>query len=343
MKKRKITIDDVAKKANVSKATVSRYLNGKYEYMSEETKQKIRDVIKELNYRPSKIAKSLKAKHSKIIGCLIADIGNYFSSMVLKGINDVCDQLGYQVLFANTDDNPNVERRNIQALLDSKVDGLIINTTGEIEDYLLELKNRGVKIVLADRSFSKENVFDTVTSNNHEVTYQTIKYLFSEGYQHVAFFTEEMGNNSARYLRHKGYLDGMKDFFQLDGKKFTYISKKNDLLHYQKNVKEYLKTSNGKPVAILAVNGLSLLNVLQAVKNLNISIPDELGVCGFDNWSWFSLISPGITTIEQQSYQCGALSAKLLIEKINNPQLFEIQHIKLPAKLVIRGSTKLKR
>jgi len=147
------TINEVAAKAKVSKTTISRYLNGKYEYMSVETKERIEKVIEELNYRPSNIARSLKAKNSGVIGCIIADIGSPFSSIVVKGINYVCNKEGYRVLFANTDNDPENEIKSIESLIDSKVDGLIINTTGHNDEYLINLRQNGLNIVLADRCF----------------------------------------------------------------------------------------------------------------------------------------------------------------------------------------------
>ena len=171
------TIKEVAEKAKVSKTTISRYLNGKYEYMSVETKERIEKVIDELNYRPSNIARSLKAKNSNVIGCIIADIGSPFSSIVVKGINDVCNKAGYHVLFANTDNDPENEIKSIQSLMDNKVDGLIINTAGHNDEYLLELKKNGLNIVLADRCLEDRKLMDTVATDNYDATYRCIEFL----------------------------------------------------------------------------------------------------------------------------------------------------------------------
>ncbi|WP_409271815.1 LacI family DNA-binding transcriptional regulator [Neobacillus sp. SCS-31] len=335
----RVTINDVAKKANVSKTTVSRYLNGKYEYMSEETKELLANVINQLGYRPSNLARSLKAKNSDVIGCIIADIGSPFSSIVLKGISDYCNQLGYNVLFANIGNDPEYEKESIESLLDNKVDGLIINTTGKNDDYLLSLKDEGINIVLADRSLSAPNMLDTVATNNYDATYGLVKYLYEQGYKRVAFFTQDMTVISSRYKRHEGFNDAMKKYFNQDGNLTTYVIDIDDPQNIDDSLKEFVSVSNGEPAAIFTVNGVTLLKVLHGMKRLNIEISPQMGICGFDDWGWASLIPPGITTLTQESYECGVQSAKLLIERIKEQGDFGPQYIELPAKLVKRGST----
>ncbi|OCA85937.1 hypothetical protein A8F94_13900 [Bacillus sp. FJAT-27225] len=335
----RITINDVAKEANVSKTTVSRYLNGKYEYMSEETKELLATVIDQMGYRPSNLARSLKAKNSGVIGCIIADIGSPFSSIVLKGVSDYCNQMGYGVLFANIGNDPMKEKESIQSLLDNKVDGLIINTTGKNDDYLLSVKNEGINIVLADRSLSIPNMLDTVATNNYDATFDLVKYLHESGYKRVAFFTQDMSFISSRYQRHHGFKDAMKKFFNQDGSSTTYVINIDDSEDTEDSLREFVSASKDEPAAIFTINGVTLLSVLHGMKRLNIEISPQLGICGFDDWGWASLIPPGITTLTQESYECGVQSARLLLERIKDSGEIEPQYIELPAKLIKRGST----
>ena len=338
-KERKVTINDVAKIAEVSKTTISRYLNGQFEYMSVETKDRIQKVIEKLDYRPSNIARSLKAKNTGVIGCIIADIGSPFSSIVVKGINDVCNKMGYSVLFANTDNNPQNEIERIQSLIDNRVDGLIINTTGKNDEYLIDLKNNGMKIVLADRCLKDIYKIDTIATNNYESTYSCIEYLHNQGYKKIAFFTQNMESNSSRYIRHDAYKDAVKKFYNLDGDKFTYIVEEGDLDNCEKCLTEFKEACNGEAGAVFTVNGVTLLNVLHGMNRINMKISEKFGICGFDDWGWASLIPPGITTITQDSYKCGVQAATMLINRIKEETDREPQYIELPAKLVIRGST----
>ncbi len=335
------TINEVATKAKVSKTTISRYLNKKYEYMSIETRERIEKVIKELDYRPSNIARSLKAKNSCVIGCIIADIGSPFSSILVKGINDVCNELGYGVLFANTDNDPENEIKSIQFLIDNKVDGLIINTTGHNDEYLISLKRNGSKIILVDRCLKDKELIDTVVTDNYNATYKCIKFLYEQGYKKIAFFTQDTTANSSRYTRHEGYKDALHDLYKIDGDNYTYVVESNDKDNCDKKVMEFFKECNGEAGAIFVVNGVTLLNVLHAMSRLNIKILDDLGLCGFDDWGWASLIPPGITTITQESYECGVQATNMLIQRITDSKERKPTYLELPAELVIRGSTNL--
>lgn len=342
LEKKRITINDVALSAEVSKTTISRYLNEQFEYMSVETRERIEKVIDELDYRPSNIARSLKAKNTGVIGCVIADIGSPFSSIVVKGINDVCNEIGYNVLFANTDNNSQNEIKSIQSLMDNRVDGLIVNTTGKNDEYLIELKNKGVNIVLADRCLRDRYLIDTVATDNYKATYECIEYLYKQGYKNISFFTQDTTANSSRYLRHDAYKDAVKNFYNIDGNKFTYIVEDNNIENCKKSLTNFKEACNGEAGVIFTVNGVTLLNVLNGMKSLNIDISGKFGICGFDDWGWASLIPPGITTITQDSYECGVQAATMLINKIKDETEREPQYVELPAKLVIRGSTNIK-
>lgn len=339
----KITINDVATMAKVSKTTISRYLNGHFQYMSMETRDRIQKVIEELDYRPSNIARSLKAKNTGVIGCIIADIGNPFSSIVVKGINDVCNNFGYNVLFANTDNNSINEIESIQSLMDNKVDGLIINTTGKNDDYLLDLKNKGMKIVLVDRCLKNKDLIDTVETDNYKATYDCIEYLFNQGYKKIAFFTEDISDNSSRYLRYYAYKDAMKKFYNIETEDLTYIIEDYSEKGCKESLIDFKEKCKGEHGAIFTVNGVTLLNVLHSMKEINMEIVEDFGICGFDDWGWASLIGPGITTITQNSYECGVQCAKMLINRIKDENYSEPRCIELPANLVKRGSTNLKK
>lgn len=338
--KKKVTINDVAKKSGVSKATISRYLNGKFSDMSENTRILIQNVIKELNYRPSNIARSLKAQNSKAIGCVIADMVSPFSTYIVKGITDVCKKNEYQVLFVNTDNKPEDEIEGIKTLIDRKVDGMIINTTGYADQYLIHLKELGMPIVLADRSIHERYLIDTITTNNYDVTYECIKFLHDQGYHKVAFFTEKIGNISSRYIRHRSYLDAQGEIYHINVDDYTYLVDPNDIRVCRENLHKFLDQNPDEPVAIFTVNGVTLLNVLQSMQDEGYKLGYNIGVCGFDDWGWAPLISPGITTLTQDSYMAGRKCAELLLNRIEqDDRPAETEYVEMPAKLVVRGST----
>lgn len=340
----KLTINEVAKKAKVSKTTVSRYLNGKYNYMSEKTKNRIEKIISELDYKPNNMARSLKKKESKIIGCIIADIENPFSNYIFKGINEVCKLNEYRVLVIEISNNKEDEIEAIKSLISYNVDGLIINTTGANDDYLIDLKNTtNVPIVLADRTISKPNILDVVTSDNYKATTNLMNHLYDQGYEIVAFFGYSLSNNNTRKLRYDAYLDSMKNLFNTDGLDTTYIFDNKNSENCLHSIKEFIENNKNKRVAIFTINAIMLLEVLRNIKKLNYDIEkDDIGISSFDDWGWAELIDKsGITTINQKSFECGVKCAELLLERIANPYK-NVEYIELPTKLMIRGSTKNK-
>lgn len=333
----KITIDYVAKKAGVSKTTISRFLNGRYEYMSDATRENIKKVIEELNYRPNNLARSLKLNRSNLIGVLVSDIGNHFSSILVKGIEKVLKENRYNLIIASTDNDATKEREYILSLLDNNVDGLIINTAGGNDDFLIRLSKKGLPIVLADRSI-KDTVFDTVVVNNYEVTSELILHLIENGYNKIGFFTEKIGDISTRTERKQAFIDVCREYHIKESNLIFEVD--DDLSKIEEKIKSMLGNGRGCKTALFAVNGVVLLNVLQVVNKLNLKIPDDIAVCGYDDWGWASLIPPGITTISQPSYEVGEESAKRLIARINGGDEIKPQKLVLRAELVVRGSTR---
>lgn len=331
-----VTIGKVAQAAGVSKTTVSRYLNGRYGFMSAETKERIRAVVEALDYRPSNIARSLKSRSSRAVGCVIADIANPFSSILLKGVNDVCSKNGYQVLFSNTDDSAEREGASVRELLDSRVDGLIVNTAGGCDGVLTELDAGGVPVVLADRRIARENVLDTVTTDNYRATRACMKHLFENGFRKVACFTLGSGEASPRAERLRAYCDAVRELF--GGERYVFDAG-DGAAECAKRLAGFAGENPGERLAVFCVNGLALLAVLQSMREAGIRISGRFGVCGFDDWGWASLIPPGITTITQDSYAVGVESAKLLLRRIAGEKSPSPVCMELPNRLCVRGST----
>jgi Transcriptional regulators len=329
-----ITINDVAKAANVSKTTISRYLNGKYEFMSEETKKRIQDVIKELKYRPNNIAQTLKSNKSRMIGVIVADITSHFSSILLKGIGDVCKANGYQVLISNADNDPAKEREYIESLMDKRVEGIIVNTTGYNDDFLIEINESRVPIVLADRTMEELRI-DSVTTNNYKMTYETIRFLADKGYRNIAFFTEEPMRNRVRFLRRQGYMDAMKDLLGIDGDKLIHIIDSNNKNSCSKAIRVFHDLYKDEPRAIFTLNGVTLLSVLQGIQNCGYKIPEDFYVCGYEDWGWASLAYSQIPIISQHSYEVGVESVKMLMRRIDGSRKGKPRYKELEDKLVI--------
>lgn len=345
MKSKNITIDIVSQKANVSKTTISRYLNGKFEHMSSETKERIKNVIEELEYRPNIIAQNLKSKKTGLIGVIASDITNPFVSILIKGIIDVCIKEGYQVIAASADEKTEKEIEYIKSMVDRQVEGLIINTTGNNEEFLEYMKSKDIKMVLADRPM-KHCILDTVTTDNYKMTTKTIKTLYEFGFEKVALFSNEVHRSNVRLSRYNAFIEESKKYVD-DPNDLAYIlersAKEDTYIDYKNALLDVMNRNRNKKIAVFTVNGVTMLNLLACAKDLNLKIPEDLGVCGYDDWAWARLIGSGISVVSQPSYEVGTKSAEILIGRIKNEiSTQEPMYVELSSKLILRGSTNIR-
>ncbi|MBQ2961280.1 MAG: LacI family DNA-binding transcriptional regulator [Oscillospiraceae bacterium] len=337
---KKITINQVAEYCGVSKTTISRFLNGKYENMSEETKDKISSAIKELNYRPDRSAQRLKSSKTMLIGCVVGDVSSPFSALLLRGIFSVCEEAGFQVLLADSHENAQRERKAIQGFIENRVDGLIINSCGENDDYILSLREHGIPMVLADRPLASPGLVDTVSSSNKATAEECVRFLFEQGYSAVAFFTQKMGHITPRLLRCEGYKSGIEEHGVSGSKAEIYEFENKNQPECERHIKAFIAKHPGEHIAILVSNGTSAQTVLCALNTLGIKVGSELGLCTFDDWDWLEISSPGITAVALGSVEIGAKSAQLLIDTISGKRSADTPaDILVDSKLTIKEST----
>lgn len=338
-KQKSVTIADVAAYVGVSKTTISRYLNKNYEFMSQETQEKIEEAIKVLKYRPNRIAQTLKAKTSNIIGVTIADIGNPFSSLLIKGINDVCRENNYQLLVTNADNIAEREQENIESLLDSQVDGLLVNTTGNNYEYLKTFKDKdnSKPIVLVDR-FINPLIYDSVTINNVDVTKNILNKLLENHYDYYVFFSEDINDVSSRIYRKEAMEDFLSKHAFISGE--TAIIKKNKIEEIEEKIKTILNEKKDKNICFFANNEEILKVLVECLFNLEIRIGIDMGIFGFADEKWARLIGPGITSIDENPYEMGEKAAKLLFERIDGSRTTEFVLEEIPVKIHLNYSTR---
>lgn len=335
----RLTIDEVAKLCGVSKTTISRFLNGKFENMSADTREHIRRVIAEVDYHPNRSAQRLKASRSMLIGCVIGDISSPFSALLVKGITTVCEEAGYQVLFADSGEDPRRERRAIKGFLENRVDGLIVNTCGGNDEFLLELQNSGTCLVLADRQLLGSDRIDTVTTPNKSTAYDCVRFLLAQGYTKVAFFSEIIGHISPRILRRQGYEQAVRDLTENEPE--TYEFSADDAGSCKSCLRVFRRKYPEERIAILSSNGASAQKMLVAMKDLGIEPGYDFGFCTFDDWNWLQIARPGISAVALATGDVGAKSAELLLERISGkrPSGARAVSVEIPAHFIVREST----
>ncbi|MGK0467455.1 LacI family DNA-binding transcriptional regulator [Clostridium sp.] len=305
----KITIREVAHLADTSKTTISFYLNGKMEKMSEKTRQKIEKVIKETNYKPSIAARSLNLKGSKLLGIMIGDITNTFSNQIVKGIEDVASKKGYQLIVANSNYNYDREENYIDRMLSMGVDGFIVQPTIQFKEINKKIKKPMV--------FFDSNVYDNKTkwvkTNNYEATYEATVACINKGYKKFILITAETSLLSTRIERTSGYIDALLEHDLGYGK---LIVEDNDIEISEKILSFLVKHVNEKEKQLIFVpNCWALPMVFMALKNYYHLMPD-LGLMGFDNTEWTNFATPSITTIVQPAFKEGQQAASILIDQI---------------------------
>ncbi len=309
---KRVTIADVANHANVSKSTVSQYINKRYDYMGEETKERIEKTIKELEYSPNMVAKSLKQKSTLTIGVIVANILHVFSTQVIRAIEDVCQENDFHVIVCNADDNPEKEKKYIEMLRAKQVDGMIVFPTGGNKDLYESLFNEGYPLIFVDR-FVENLPIDSILLDNEAAAKLAVDHFVSKGYERIAILTTSIIRNiTPRVERISGY----KKALQASGIPIReeYI-KSLDLNEIHNGLKEMLFAEH-PPQAILAGNDLTLMQILNFVQEHKIQIPKELALIGIDELSFANIYSPSLTIVSQPTFEMGEMAASLLLKKV---------------------------
>jgi len=330
-----VTIEDVAKRAGVSKSSVSRVLNGNLKYMSEEMKQKILTAVEELNYTPNSIAQSLKKKKSQVIGIILADITNPLWSEVLKGIQDECRKNGYGLMVSSSNEDSTIESQNVQIFRSRQVDGLIVNTAGNNTALYKELLNENYPFVLIDRLIEGIEA-DSVVVNSIHGTKQAVQYLIDQGHNRIAFVQHTIGSRSPRIERLEGYkLVHALNNLPVDESLIKICNPEPDSV--VKATEELLSMDN-RPTAIFATSQVVSLEVLKGVQKSGLTVPRDVSIIGYDDFPWIPLLNPPLSTVAQPAYEMGVKSASLLINRLKKKRKAPPQKIQLQPQLIIRES-----
>lgn len=311
------TISDVAQAAHVSATTVSRYLNQNYQKMSDATKARIARVISELNYSPSSSARQLRQKDSKLVGVLVGDIANPFSSLMTKGIYDVLQPAGYDIQLMNSNDSNESESRHLDRLIEQRADGIIAQPSAASFSQFERCRVNGIPIIIVDRTM-KDLPADVgyVTSENYDACYRLGQVLVDYGYQNVISVSSRLAEASGQILRIKGLMQTTHDH------QLQYVNlemRDGNVAWLEKELQDNLQELSGRTV-IVSLMGPLLFNLLDILKHLNLTFPDDLGLISFDDWDWSRFVGNGIFLLRQDMELMGSRAAQLLLDAIHDPQ-----------------------
>lgn len=333
-----VNLKDVSIKAGVSTATVSRHINNKG-FISKELKQRINKAIKELDYYPNMVAKSLSKGYTKVIGIIIPDITNPFFPELVRGVFDFLIKKNYHLHLCNSDNDPKKEELFLRDFKAMWLDGIIIAPS--------DSENRDIGIfneitcpkVIVDREVLGLDA-DLVIINNEKGAYDAVSYLIQQGHKRIVCLSGLKYTLTAQ-KRYEGWRKAMiENGFLTEGLEFW---GKFDINSGYQMMNEALKKLNFID-AVFASNDLIALGAIHAIKEKKIKIPEEISIMGFDDIYVDQFLTPALTTFKQPTYEIGVKSAELLLERIakRNKKNITKKRIIIEGNLVIRDSVKNK-
>lgn len=335
--KNKLTIADIAKALNISKITVSLVLNGKARQaqISKKLEERVMKYIEEVGYKPNLFAQGLRTGKTKIIGMLVEDISDPFFSSIARYAEEIAYNEGYKIVYCSTENNTKKTKEMLQVYRSQKIDGYIIAPPPGIEKEVNDLIKGGYPVVFFDRPLKGVNT-DTVLVDNYQSTFDGTQHLIENGFKHIGFITL-LSDQGQMLERLEGYHDAM---VQADLEpsilKIQYHGTGN---HSIKQIEEVLQGERELDALFCATNYIAD-NALEAIANLGLNIPKDLGIMVFDDQKMYKLFHPPITAITQPVKEISEISTNLLLKRlINTEESPSVQKVVLSTQLVVRKST----
>lgn len=328
------TIRDVASAAKTGKTSVSRYLNGEKDLLSDALKERIGRAIALLDYQPSQMARSLKSGQTRLVGLIIADITNPYSVEVMRGVEAACRQEGLTLLVCNTNNELDQEKHYLQLLSSYRVDGIVVNAVGMREAAISTLQQANLPMVLIDRKVA-DFACDVIGLNNVEATQMMTDHLLQQGFEALLFISEPATINT-RFDRLRTFLQRMQQSPQ-------YIAEQGEIEISNTEgldtlLREFISRHPDKHKAVMCVNGTLTLQVTRAMRRLGIVWGPDIGLSGFDELVWAELAGVGITTLKQPTYDMGVAALKRLVTRIQG-NTEPVTDLEFSGELIARGST----
>ena len=345
MEKRQVTLSDLAKALGISTATVSRALKD-YPDISAETKRKVLALAKEWNYHPNSIAAGLRKKESRMIGVIIPEIVNHFFSTVIKGIMEIAYEAGYNVMLCQSDESYKKEVKDAKALLQSRVDGVMISVAHETVDFdhFKDFQAAGIPIVFFDKVCEELHNTSKIQVDDFQGAFNATAHLIEQGYQHIVHIKGPVNATTSKY-REKGYLAALEEY-KMPIRKELIID--GGFVMHEDGVRigKQLALGEMEVDAIFGVTDIVAIGAMVGIKSVGKKIPDDIAVIGFSDWLMTTVVEPKLSSVAQPGYEMGKVATNVLLKEIkynreNIPFIHE--NIFLETELKIRSSSDPKR
>lgn len=329
-----VSIKDVASKAKVSTATVSHVIN-ETRYVAEATKQKVYAAMKDLNYQPNRIARSLRSQKSSTIGLLVPlvaeDTSNFFFMSVANGIEQVLKENGYNLILSNSNEQAETERDQIRVFNTQLIDGLVIApVNGREYDYKEEFSGN-YPVVFIDRHPSTGEG-DRVLVNNRRGAYEAVTALIEKGHERIGFVTGSLGITTSDER-----LEGYKEALRERGLTIEEGYMQEGPATFKEGYSLAGKLHRAGVTALFIANNVMTMGAVSYLQEQNIAIPDDMAVIGYDDYDWMKVTSPPLSVVRQPAFELGKTAVEQLLKRIDGYK-GEHQEIILDSELVQRGS-----
>lgn len=328
----KVSMKDVAQKAGVSTATVSHVIN-KTRFVRVETKKKVLDAMKELNYYLNSAARSLRSRKSNVVGLLVPDISNFFFTSIARGVENTLKKHGYNLILSNSNEDLKSEIEQIKIYNTQLVDGLIMAPVSGDHVFLNELLNRDYPVVFIDRK-PKGYQGDCVVGSNIKGAYDAIRMLIKKGHSKIGIITGLPGLTTTDE-RLIGYKKALVDHKLKIDENLIKVGDSQFKGGYE-STKELLKYTN--ITALFVTNNLMTVGAIKYLKEKRVAIPGDIAIIGFDDYKWASITEPSLSMVKQPAYDIGETASTLLIKRIKKEEVGGNKECRLPTKLIIRDS-----
>ncbi|MEM7129690.1 MAG: LacI family DNA-binding transcriptional regulator [Chloroflexota bacterium] len=332
-----VGIEDVAQKAGVSIATVSRVLADK-PHVSQKARQAVLTAVHELGYRPNQAARNLRSQTSKRLGLLISDIQNPFFTVMARAVEDIAYEREYLVMLCNTDEDAQRESLYIDLMVSEQVAGVILSPIASTGEAVQQLTDAGIPVVLVDRHIPNAQ-FDSVVGENFNTTKRLILHLIEKGHKRIGAIIAAPSVSTGSE-RQEGYIQALYE---------RGISFDPNLLlgGGPKAANGYELTQQllglpDPPTAIFSGNNLLTIGALRAIHNAGLSIPEQIALVAYDDMDWMFVMQPSLTVVSQPVYEMGKQAAQLMLQRIDEPQMHPV-NIVLEPTILFRGSSGTKR
>lgn len=326
-----MSIRDVASRAGVSTATVSRVVSGRG-YVAPETRERVLAAVADLGYVTDQLARGLKTRRTHSVGLLVPEIVNSFYTTIVRGVEDTANANGIHVIIGNTDDDTAKEHDYLRLLMGLRVDGIVIAPAGGASPGLSHVIRRGIPTVLIDRTVEGVAA-DRVHSDNESAARALTRYLLARGFRRIALVNGD-ATTSVAMERSSGYTSA------LNGAGIPVLP---NLISdgpwtaedAQRRTAELLRSSP-LPDVIFAANNFLALGALRALRSLGVASPETLPVACFDALSLFVTLDPLIAAMDQPAREMGEVAMRLLLDRISGAYTGAAREIVLPSMLITR-------